>query len=81
MLVTLTCDGKTRSARSLDRAVDQGLSVFIRPDTPSTSLSALAGSEASKRRYAADQRSWFANPERVPEMREVPWEVLVAAAV
>ena len=81
MLITLTCDGKTRSARSLDRAVDQGLSVFIRPDTPSTSLSALAGSEASKRRYAADQRSWFANPERVPDRREVPWEVLVAAAV
>lgn len=80
-LITVTCDGKPNNAKALDRAVEDGVCVTLRMQAPNHSACARSGMDASSRRARSDARSWLADTARVPSRRDVPWHVMIAAAV
>lgn len=83
MLVTVSVDGRPNSARGITNACDKGVLLTMRPSATAASQAARAGMDAAQRRQRADSRSWLAKKpsDFTPISREVPWSVMIAAAV
>lgn len=78
-LITVSTFGRPQGAKTLDGVCIAGTSLELRPPIASTAFAAQARGSALRRRRQADSQSWLANPERAPQPREVPWDVLAGA--
>src|SRR5690606_1198322 len=79
IVLTLSAGGSKQRIGAMDRMAGQWVRVW--PGRVSLSQTLGARFTASQRRSEADKVSWLADTSRVPAGRDVPWDVMFAAAV
>lgn len=79
IVLTLSAAGSPRRIGAMDRLVGQWVRVW--PGRVSLSQALGARFTASQRRWEADKVSWLADTSKVPAGRDVPWDVMFAAAI
>lgn len=80
VVLILSLDHKPNAARDLNRAVMAGATVTVTTESPDASNAAQARTGTAIRRRNADQRSWLSGKTQPATRRDVPWDVMVAAA-
>lgn len=78
LTVTLAAPGRGQVITEIDRLVSSPAHARLSAVVPDVARLLIAGKQSLKRR--ADSSSWLADASKKPAVRDVPWDVLIAAS-